>query len=642
MTTVGSLPMRVLLILAADVLFVSPELAGAGDYLGPIDVVASPDQQQLYVVQADAQRIDVVSIATREVVRSILCPARPSGLAISRAGNTLYMTCGGPEGRVCVADAATGRLTTTIAVGHTPGGPALLPDGKRLFVCNRFDNDVSVIDTASGKETARVKVVREPVAAAATPNGRWIFVANLLPDEPADANDVAASVTVIETANLTTTTIRLPNGSSSVHGLCVAADGKYAYVVHVLSRYQLPTTQLERGWMNTNALSVIDVQTRKLVNTVLLDDIDRGAANPWAVAVSDDSKSLVVSHAGTHELSVIDAAGLLEKLLAMPKTVAEAKTLGRYDNYGTYSSTIAADVPNDLAFLVDLRRRIPLRTGRLPGQINADRARLNGPREFALIGPRAYVAVYFSDAVAVVDWAQQRGDVVAVMPLGPPPELTAERRGEMHFHDADFCFQQWQSCSSCHPDARVDALNWDLLNDGFGNPKNAKSMLLAHKTPPAMSFGVRPSAEEAVRAGIRHIQFAVRPEEDARAIDAYLKSLQPVPSPHLVDGQLSAAAERGKQLFFDPKIDCAHCHPAPLYTDLQRHDVGSKGRYDRRADFDTPTLVEVWRTAPYMHDGHYATMRELLDEGQHGRMGGDVASLTDEQKSDLVEFVLSL
>ena len=50
-------------------------------------------------------------------------------------------------------------------------------------------------------------------------------------------------------------------------------------MAHILSRYQMPTTQLERGWMNTNAMSVIDVAAKKLLNTVLLDDIDLGAAD---------------------------------------------------------------------------------------------------------------------------------------------------------------------------------------------------------------------------------------------------------------------------------------------------------------------------------------------------------------------------
>ena len=65
----------------------------------------------------------------------------------------------------------------------------------------------------------------------------------------------------------------------------------------------------------------------------------------------------------------------------------------------------------------------------------------------------------------------------------------------------------------------MDGLNWDLLNDGIGNPKNCKRLLLAHATPPSMSLAVRPNACVAVRAGIRYSLFTVQPPEVADAMD---------------------------------------------------------------------------------------------------------------------------
>ena len=59
--------------------------------------------------------------------------------------------------------------------------------------------------------------------------------------------------------------------------------------------------------------------------------------------------------------------------------------------------------------------------------------------------------------------------------------------GERLFNDTTLCHQRWQSCASCHPDGRTDGLNWDLLNDGIGNPKNTKSLLLASEKPPEMA-----------------------------------------------------------------------------------------------------------------------------------------------------------
>lgn len=636
--------------LALGVLVVGTVLGGAaaaaaeaGPYLGPLDLVASADGKTLYVIEIDTHQVAVVDVAANKVVRTIACPAEPGGLALSPDGTRLYVTCAVPAGTVAVIDAAAGTVAATIPVGHTPRGVVVTPNGKRLYVCNQFTNDVSVIDLDANKEAARVKALREPTAAAVAPDGSLVFVTNLVPTDKADSFNVAAEVQIIQTADNAVTQVRLPNGSSSVREVCVSPDGKYAYVVHILSRYQMPTTQLERGWMNTNALSIIDVATRKLVNTVLLDDVDLGAANPWGVTTTADGKSILISLGGTHEIAAIDSEALLAKLAAMPKTVDEAKAAGRYDKPGQYSSVTVEDVPNDLAFLVGIKRRIRLRSGGLWGLDPQPGPLVNGPRGLVAIGTKAYVALYFSDALAVVDLESKAYHPVSLLPLGPEPKLTVQRRGEMYFFDADMCFQHWQSCGSCHPYARVDGLNWDLMNDGLGNPKNSRSMLLAFQTPPSMSIGVREDAAAAVRAGIRHIQFIVRPEEDAVAIDEYIKTLKPVPSPHLVGSQLSEAAQRGKQLFFSEQVGCARCHPEGLYTDMKSHNVNSRGQFDRNQnEFDTPTLIECWRTAPYMHDGSYTSVKELLDKGKHGFHGEKAAQLSEQQLNDLVEFVLSL
>ena len=600
----------------------APPEARQAASLGPIDVAVSADGKNLYVVNADAKQIAVVDADGGKVSRSIAMPAEPTGLVLSPDGATLYVTCAAPEGTVAVVDVESGKVDRSIPVGHWPIGPAISPDGKTLYVPNRFDNNVAVVDLEAGKITL-VPTTREPYAAAVTPNGKSVFVINHLPIDRADSYEVASVVTAIDTATNRTQTIRLPNGTSGMRGICIAADGKYVYVTHVLSRYQMPTTQVERGWMNTNALSIIDARKGKLINTVLLDDIDRGAASPWGVAATPDGKTICVAHAGTHELSIIDAEALIEKLLALPE---------KKDPNGPHAQT-TDDVPNDLAFLAGLRRRVPL---------SGDGLKVNGPRGIAVVGSKAFVASYFTDNLAVVDLEPEQETVVDTIALGPVPRMSVQRRGEMLFNDATLCFQHWQSCATCHPDARADALNWDLFNDGLGNPKNAGSMVLAHKTPPSMASGVVSTAEAAVRRQLMHQLFGNHPDKDAAAIDAYLKSLTPVPSPHLVDGRLSPAAQRGKKLFFDAKINCAKCHPEPLFTDMLTHDVGSRGQYDRRDTFDTPTLIESWRTAPYMHDGQYLTVKELLTKGKHGNNGEHIVTLTEEQINDLAEYVLSL
>ena len=599
-------------------------------WLSPSALAAARDGGVLYVACATANRVLLLDLATKRVTKLVSLPLSPSGLALSKDGNRLFVTCAAPESQVCVVDVARARVIARLTAGHGTTAPVLSPDGKTLFVCNRFNNDVSVIDLASGKELRRIPVRREPVAAAIVPDGKRLLVANLLHTSRADADHVGAVVSVIDTAlGQVVDDLWLPNGSGSLNDIRISPDGKYAVVTHILSRFHLPTTQLDRGWMNTNAKTIIDLGRMQVLNTVLLDTIDRGAANPWGAAWSADSKALVVALAGTHEISITDFPALLDKLAKLsPESFVAASPALPYSNT---ASRAPSDVPNDLSFLVGVRERRPLPENDL------------GPRAVVVVGRRAYTANYFSDTLTAVDLDGEHPKIETI-PLGPKPQMTAERQGELYFHDARICFQGWQSCASCHPgDARVDALNWDLLNDGIGNPKNNKSLLLVHQTPPAMSTGVRESAEAAVRAGIRHILFTVQLPEVGDTLDAYLKSLKPVPSPHLVKGKLSVAAKRGGRVYRDPEVGCAKCHVAPLFTDLKPYNVGTAGPLDREVtEFDTPTLVEIWRTAPYLHDGSAATMRDVLTTANKNDLHGKTSHLSADQMNDLIEYLLSL
>jgi len=619
----------VFLVFAGFVSITTAAKAGRS-YLSPAAMVADNQTKTLYIAQATAKHVAAFNIAAGRVTKTYLLPDMPSGLALSADRSCLYVTCASATERVQVVNLQAAKVSNTLPAGHTPMAPVLSLNGKILYVCNRFSNNVSVIDIAARKELTRIPVQREPIAAAITLDGGFLFVANHLPAGAADRGDIAAAVSVINTkTNKAVTTIELPNGTTSLQGICISPDGQYAYATHILARYTVPTTQLERGWMNTNALSIIDVRKKELIDTVLLDDVDNGAANPWAVGCTSDGTYICVTHAGTDELSIIDASAMMDKIRKYhaDQRNAQNRTIGQgdYGSYGT-SSTPSSNIPNELSFLYGVRQRI-----KLCGK---------GPRALAIIGSNIYVAEYFTDSMTVVDIGKTTGTKTTALALGSTPKMTVKRRGEMLFHDASLCFQHWQSCSSCHPGgARIDALNWDLLNDGIGNPKNTKNLLFSHRTPPAMITGVRKNAEAAVRAGIRHIQFATCPEEDAVAIDKYLKSLRPVPSPYRVNGKLSASAKRGRKLY--SKARCASCHKGRLHTDLRQYNVGIGKGLDKDREFDTPTLVEVWRTAPYLYDGRAVTIEEVLTKYNPDDKHGLTSNLSDKEIKDLANFVLS-
>ncbi len=589
---------------------------GASLTLSPIDLAASPDGNQLYVALKTGQAIAVVDPKQGRVVRTMPLPFDPAALSLSQDGTTLYVTGGSTQGRVALINTRTGQIDSTLSVGHTPSALVISPNGQQLYVSLQFNRTVQVIDVSTRTILKTIKVLREPTALALSPDGHWLLVSHLLPDGAANGRYTGAKISFIDTrTGRRVKDVDLPNGSMGVRDICLSPDGQFAYATHILARYQIPTTQLERGWTNTNALSILDVTAQTCLNTVLLDDVDRGAANPWGLACSQDGRWLSITLSGAQALCVLDRVVLHERL----GRVGQGERV-------TEVSTTATDVSYDLAFTQGIKRRIQLHG--------------HGPRSVAIMNTTACVAEYFSDTIRVLDLTPESSAPPRTITLGSGPEVTPARLGEQLFHDAKLCFQQWHSCATCHPDARVDALNWDLLNDGLGNPKNTKSMLLAHATAPSMVTGVRPTAEAAVRAGIRHILFSVRPEAEAVAIDAYLKSLTPVPSPHLDQGRLSASAHRGKAVF--DQAGCTACHAAPLYTNQKPFPVGTgKGREENTA-FDTPSLVEAWRTAPYLHDGRATTLKEVLTIYNPDDKHGHTSGLSDQDLDDLTAFLLSL
>ena len=255
-----------------------------------------------------------------------------------------------------------------------------------------------------------------------------------------------------------------------------------------------------------------------------------------------------------------------------------------------------------------------------------------GPRDFVISDNKAYIPTYFSDILNIADLTSEQIETVALVENRKETKIN---KGERIFNDASYCFQNWQSCNGCHPgDARTDGMNWDLMNDGIGNPKNCKSLLYSHVTPPSMISGIREYAEIAVRRGFTHIQFAEIPEEDALSVDEYLMSLRPVPSPFLMDGNLSEKAERGKKVF--EKLNCGYCHSGPYYTDMQMHRIGDDIEFEK--GWDTPTLVEVWRTAPYLFDGRATTLEDVFSVHRHGIN----KEVSNQEIDDLVEYVNSL
>ena len=541
--------------------------------LFPTDITLN-DKGEILITEKGRNRISIFSPDGKTLLRTIPVDESPTGILLD--ADKAYVTTNAATGHLQIISLETGKQETAIATGSGACYPIFGPDKKHIYVCNQFQNTVSEVNPAIHQVIRSVKVLREPKSALFSKDGEYLFVTNFLPAQRADVDYVAACVSVIRMSDFTKVKdIQLANGSNALRGICMTPDGKYIYISHNLGRFTVPTSQLQQGWMNTSAFSIIDVAKQEFIGAVVVDEPERGAAGIWSIVCNDET--LFITHSGTHEISVIDHKAMLDKFLNYPN-----KSMLDYD----------------LRFLYGLRKRIPLEG--------------NGPRKMIMENGKLYIPTYFAAILNIVD---AQTCEIATANLNPDREESAENKGERYFNDASHCFQNWQSCNGCHPgDARTDGMNWDLMNDGVGNSKNCKSLLFSHPTPPSMISGIRETAEWAVRAGFKFIQFFDITEEDAVCVDAYLKSLRPVPSPYLVDGELSDLAKEGRKIF--EKLNCTECHSGPYYTDLKMHRIGEDIEFEK--GWDTPTLREVWRTAPYLFDGRAATMEEVFEIHKHG------------------------
>lgn len=242
---------------------------------------------------------------------------------------------------------------------------------------------------------------------------------------------------------------------------------------------------------------------------------------------------------------------------------------------------------------------------------------------------------------------------LVIIPLGldlymPVPEenpLTAEKitLGRRLFNDARLSRDGTVACASCHDPARAFSDGRPvsigvfarrgrrnaptLINRGWGRSffwdgrvtTLEEQVLRPIEDPDEMDLLV---SEAARRVGLT-------PEALSHALASYVRSILSGNSRYdrFVSGEraaLSAEEQAGLQIFRG-KGHCTACHMGPTLTDERLHNTGVAWKKGLLTDpgggngrFKTPTLREIARTAPYMHDGSFATLDEVVDYYDRG------------------------
>ncbi|MGG3914099.1 cytochrome c peroxidase [Rossellomorea vietnamensis] len=572
----------------------------------PVQLALSPDEDRLYVSCRYDNKIDVILLEEGKVVDSYEVGKEPFGLLTSQNGKTLYVA-NYRESTIMMVDVKSGDVTETIPVDDRPRTMAETADGKKLYIPHYLSGEISVLDTEKKKVAKTIKLAGSP-----------------------DVSDRKKSQGI-------------PN---TLEQFVIAPDGKTAWIPHLVTNIDTPI-QFEETIFP--AISIIDLEKdEELVDKrkELFDEINvlnsknetMIVSNPYDVAFQKDGSKAYVVMSGSEDLVVFD--------------------LKRGGNATQILRRIEGDNPRGILLSNN--------------------------------GETLYVHNAMSHDLATIDSggssthsrAKKLQDNISLIKKDPlDPQV---RKGKTIFYsansdefEADITGNNWMSCVSCHSDGEINGLT---LMTGRGqrnvptNTRTAETGLFTWDGSRDDFTDYLLTVQGEMGGMMKYEPGEKLPADVEKMYDdlfAYLKDPLsfPVPqSPYKKNGELTSSAKDGKALF-EGKASCISCHSGSQFTDSVEatgedgklttdvtdylHDIGTANRYDvstkgdARADFtnprdgksfDTPSLVGVWATGPYLHDGSAGTIEESIQRHQYE----EKSELSQIEMSKIADYVRSL
>ncbi len=590
-------------------------------YKTPLNMALSPDGEEIYVTCETSHTIIVVSVPKLQKVAEIAVGHHPTDVTFSPDGMRAYVS-NRLDDTVTVVDVPSRKVLATIPVGDEPHGVLTDASGKHLYVLNTSADSILVIDTITLKEIKRLTASRSPWSLSRSPDGSLIYVTNNLSRFVEFRTPSKSEVTVIDTAGTVIQDRFVVPAANLLQGIEWHPSGKFALITLNRTKNLVPMTRLLQGWTITNGLGIVWKDGR--VDQVLLDEPGMCFPDPADVAITPDGKLALVTSSGSNRIAVVD----VPKLISM---LQEASTHEREHVF-----------PNHLGKPTEfIITHIPTK---------------HSPRGIIITpdGKTAFAANALDDSLTAIDL--DKLESVARIDLGGPDVITKVRYGERLFHSANITFRRQFSCHSCHPDGHVDGLTYDIEPDGIGIcPVDNRTLRGILDTAPFKWEGTNPSLQR--QCGPRLAVFFTRIQpftpEELSALDNYICTIPRPPNRYRPLGaELTGAQRRGKKMFermmandgrVIPKGNrCATCHFPPLFTDRQRHNIGTKLILDHESEFDTPHLNNIYDSAPYLHNGIAETLEEIWTRYNPDDQHGVTNDMTKDQLNDLIEYIKTL
>lgn len=576
-------------------------------------MVLNSGTERLYVANPDTDTVTAFNSTTMVRLWEAPTGGHPRGIAQANDG-TLWVACRDTD-QLDILHPGTGALEQRIQLdyGRQPVGIAAVPGGAELLVTCEGDGTLRRFSAASRTQNAQLTVGPTPRAIAVTQNGSRALVTRFISGEHVgqvyDVN-LGGSMSLTRTINLNRD--RSTDGAASSRGIPnylasirIHPDGQWAWVAGkkdntTRGTFMLPTMQLGADSTVRAQLMLINLATNQEDLTRRLD-LDN-SESPSALAFSEYGDYAFVAMQGNAMVAVVDVFDFMLQ-----------------ESPGTVRARWAAGIaPQSLAVNHDNGRVI---VGDFLGRSISTFAAAN----FLLAGAQNVTA----STVATV--AEERLH----------PTVLSGKQFFYHSSDPRMSAEGYMSCATCHIDGSQDGRVFDFTDrgEGFRNTVDLRGRSgtwhgLVHWSA---NFDEIQDFENDIRNSfggsgfLTNGQFAATSNPlgapkaglnaDLDALAAYVASLGhstiPRSSARNPDGSLTAAAVRGQDIFFAE--GCATCHLSSAdYTDRLAHAVGTLRESSGSrlggplTEVDTPTLLGIHATAPYLHNGTAVTLEDVF------------------------------
>ncbi len=560
----------------------------------------------LAVANLDSDSVSFLDTTTLTKLKEISLGDRPECLVFLGATEEVLVTLYRGDA-VALVDLVGGKVRQRIPVGDEPYGVVASQDGRRAWVSLDYPGEVVELDLSLGAVARTLHVGEFARGLALSRDEKRLYSTEFY----------SAALTVMDLDRWAVRE-RIEGASLSDNlsrHVSLHPFRPKAYLAHLRSR----VTNAHGEGSIFPFVTVVDTEPggERRRSPIAMDTFNgfQAVANPWETAVSPDGKRLYSLYSGTNDLHVCE---ILD------------------DNYR------------------ELSRKAILTVGNHP------RAVLVSPDSRTV-----YVYDTLDFAIRVID--AESLETKTTVPVTTPTRSAAWVRGKLLFNAAlePVVGRRWISCSSCHPDGQADGRTWQ-------NPeglRNSTAFIAMKETHPLHWSADRDETqdfEHTIRGPLLQgrglisgsVASDLGPPNAGRSADLdalaeYCNSFTATLSPHAAGpGKLTESARRGRDIFFRQDVGCASCHSGPNYSDsslepkpFKLHDVGT-GEDDPSekmgSRFDTPTLIGIYRTAPYLHHGKAKTLKDVLVDQNKSDRHGRTSHLKPAELEDLVDFLKSL